>query len=258
MNEKAGNVLKLRRNVLEKLEEKIKKYPRFLRDYYFSAKEERESKLIGFYSDIPKDSIILEGACGKLSKARLSNANNSNIKIVGIDLKIDSIKLNDDLDFKIVADLENLPFKENYFNVVILPNVVEHLINPEKVFKATYHVLKKEGVLLITTKNIYNPLMASNKFLPLNFRFWVKKYILRYPGHYLDTFPAPYRCNSSVKLNKVLTRLGFKEEQFLYVGCPLFLTPSIGLFFSMIYEKLTDKKWLQFCKPDFCAKFKKV
>ncbi len=251
--------LKVNKNDFAEIEEKINSYPRFLREYYFSAKNERETKVKGFYSDIPSDSIILEGACGKVSKTRLSNLNNSNIKmLVGIDLLFDSININEDLDFKAVANLENLPFKADYFNVVILPAVVEHLNEPEKVFKEAHRILKKDGVLLITTKNIYNPLMAANKFLSLKFRYWVKKYILRYPGLYLDTFPAPYRCNSSVKINRVLSKLGFTKEQFWYFGWPLFVTPSIGLFFSMIYEKLTDIKCLQFGKPDFCAKYRKV
>ena len=246
-------------NVFEKLEEKIKKYPLFLQDYYFSSKKSRGEKIRSFCSGIPINSIILEGACGKISRIREYNSNNSNIRmLVGIDLLIGSIKLNNDLDFKVVADLENLPFKESYFDVVNLPYVVEHLQNPEKVFKEVGYALKKGGLLLVITKNIYNPIMAVNKILPLKIRFWVKKYILRYPGHLLDTFPAPYRCNSSMKINKVLISLGFKKEQIWHYGSPLFFTPSIGLFFSMIYEKLTDKKWLRFSKPDFCAKFQKT
>jgi ubiquinone/menaquinone biosynthesis C-methylase UbiE len=246
-------------NVLAELEEKINKYPRFLRNYYFSDKEKREARIKRFYSEIPMNGIVLEGACGKISKIRECNLDNSNIKtLVGVDLLFDSVKQNKDLDFKIVADLENLPFKENYFNVVSLPHVLEHLQNPEKVFKEVNHVLKKRGFLLAITKNIYNPLMAVNKFLPIKFRYWVKKNILKSPGKSLDTFPAPYRCNSSKKIRKVLTNIGFEKVEIWYFGWPLFLTPSLGMFFSMCYEKLTDKKWLHFCKPDFCSKFKKI
>jgi ubiquinone/menaquinone biosynthesis C-methylase UbiE len=245
--------------VYDKQEEKVKKYPRFLRDYYFSAKEKREEKIKKFYSAIPKNSIILEGACGKISMIKKFNSNASNIRmLIGIDLLKDSIRLNNYLDFKIVANLENLPFKEDFFDVVNLPNVVEHLQNPKKVFKEVNYVLKRGGILLISTKNIYNPFMAINKLLPIKTRYWIKKRILKSPGHYLDTFPAIYRCNSPMKLRKVLTNLGFKEEQIWLWGWPLIITFSTGLFFSMIYEKLTDRKWLCFSKPNIWARFKKI
>ena len=234
----------------------IKKYPLFLQKYYFSAKEDREGKIKNFYSDVQANSIILEGACGKVSIMRDSNPN---IKIlIGVDLSKDSIKLNDKLDFKIVSDLENLPFKKDYFDIVNLVNVIEHLKNPEKVFREANYVLKKGGVLLISTKNIYNPFMASNKFLPFNIRYLIKKKFLKITGHYLDTFPAPYRCNSPRRMNKVLVNCGFKIVNIWLWGWPLIGTNMIGLFFSMLYEKLTDRRCLQLFKPNIWVKVKKV
>ena len=248
-----------RRDVYETIEKTIELYPRFLRNYYFSAKENREKKIKEFYSAIPVNSIILEGACGKLSRIRDFNADTSNIrKLIGIDLLIESIKFNNDLDYKIVADLENLAVKKNFFDVVHLSNVVEHLQYPEKVFEEAGDVLKKGGILIVSTKNIYNPFMFINLLLPLNFRYWIKKKILKSPAHHLDTFPAPYKCNSPKKIKKALSTLGFREEQTWFWGWPLIITPPIGLFFSMIYEKLTDKKWLRFSKPNIYVKFRKI
>ncbi len=201
----------------------------------------------------------MEGACGKMSVLKKFTSNASNIRmIIGIDLLEDSIRLNNDMDFKTVANLENLPFKEKYFDVVSLPNVLEHLPNPEKVFREVEHVLKKGGILLLTTKNIYNPIMSIQRLLPLTIRCWLKKKILKSPGHYQDTFYAPYLCNSATKIKKVLENLGFKEEMIWLWGYPLIKTPLIGLFFSMIYEKLTDSKWLRFSKPCIWVKYKKI
>jgi SAM-dependent methyltransferase len=248
-----------RKDVYEEIEKEINLYPRYLRNYYFSSKTERERKIKEFYSAIPLNSVVLEGACGKLSRIREFNADTSNIKkLIGVDLLEESIKLNEDLDYKIVSDLENLSVKKNYFNVVHLSNVVEHLNNPERVFNEASQVLKKGGILIISTKNIYSPFMFINIFLPFNLRFWVKNKILRSPGHHLDTFDAPYKCNSTKKIRCALNNLGFKEEQIWLWGWPLIITPSIGLFFSMIYEKLTDMKLFRFTKPNIYAKFRKI
>jgi len=245
--------------VYSEQEQKIIKYPRFLRKYYFSAKERRTEKIKLFYTAIPENSIILEGACGKISMIRDYNSNNSNIKmLLGIDISKNSIALNNKLDFKIVANLDALPFKKKYFNVVNIPNVVEHLENPEKVFKEIQHVLNDAGLLIFNTKNIHCPFMAVNKLLNLKIRYWIKKKILKTPGYYLDTFPAPYRCNSPAKIKKVLANLGFKEEHMWLWGWPLVITPSICLFFSMLFEKLTDKKYLQIFKPNIWGKFRKI
>lgn len=245
--------------IYDKQEEKIEKYPRFLREYYFSDEKKRRKKMSEFYSIIPKNSIVLEGACGKISRLKSNIADPSSIKMmVGIDLLDDSIKENKSMDLKIIGNLENLPFKRGYFDVVNLPGVVEHLDNPEKVFEEASYVLKKGGLLLIGTKNIYNLFMSCNKLLPMKLRYWVKRVILKSPGHYIDTFPAPYRCNSSGKLKRVLANLGFKDEQIWLWGWPLVKTPAIGLFFSMIYERLTDIKCFRFGKANIWASFRKL
>lgn len=247
-------------NILDNPEEKkIRNYPAFLSNYYFVSKEYRDGKLKRLYSSIPVKSVVLEGACGKISKLRESNFNNSNLKtLIGIDLLKDSIIQNKDLDFKILANLENIPFKNNYFDIVNLPDVVEHLDDPEKVFKEIRNVLKKDGILFISTKNILNPLMAINKFLPLKIRYWVKKKVLKSQGHSLDAFHAPYQCNSLKKIKSVFEPMGFKVEESWLWGWPLISTPAVCLLFSMIYEKLTDKKFLRWLKPNIWVRLKKI
>lgn len=245
--------------IYDKQEEKIKNYPRFLREYYFSDEKKRRKKMGEFYSVIPKNSIVLEGACGKISRLISNISDPSSIKmIVGIDLLYDSIKENESMDQKIIGNLENLPFKKGSFDVVNLPGVVEHLDNPEKVFGAASYVLKEGGLLLVGTKNIYNLFMSCNRLLPMKFRLWCKRIILKSPGHLLDTFPAPYRCNSSGKLKRVLADFGFIDEEIWLWGWPLIKTPAIGLFLSMIYEKLTDIPLLRFGKANIWARFRKL
>jgi 2-polyprenyl-3-methyl-5-hydroxy-6-metoxy-1,4-benzoquinol methylase len=52
--------------------------------------------------------------------------------------------------FPCCADAYQLPFKENSFDLIILAEVVEHLQDPGKVFKALFPLLKNDGKLLIS------------------------------------------------------------------------------------------------------------
>lgn len=47
------------------------------------------------------------------------------------------------------ADAHYLPFQEGFFDIVICFNVLEHVINPQKVMKEIKKVVKKNGVVII-------------------------------------------------------------------------------------------------------------
>lgn len=48
---------------------------------------------------------------------------------------------------------ENIPIKNKSFDVVLFPNVIEHLHSPEGVLKEIYRILKDDGELVISTPN---------------------------------------------------------------------------------------------------------
>jgi SAM-dependent methyltransferase len=53
------------------------------------------------------------------------------------------------LDF--IADLNsNLPIKESSFDTVILSDVIEHLITPEKIFLEISRILRQDGILFLS------------------------------------------------------------------------------------------------------------
>ena len=51
------------------------------------------------------------------------------------------------------CDAHDLPFSNESFDVIVSLQVIEHLKKPESFFKETKRVLKKEGVLIISTPN---------------------------------------------------------------------------------------------------------
>ncbi len=54
------------------------------------------------------------------------------------------------------ADLntDKLPFPDNYFDAVIMEEVIEHLVNPDNALEETYRILKPDGIFILTTPNL--------------------------------------------------------------------------------------------------------
>ncbi len=52
-----------------------------------------------------------------------------------------------------LAPAERLPFPDQCFDRVISREVIEHVVNPEKMMQEIFRVLKPEGVAVITTEN---------------------------------------------------------------------------------------------------------
>lgn len=65
----------------------------------------------------------------------------------------------------VVADAENLfCFRNESFDNVLCSEVIEHCLNPQRIFDGIYHVLKKNGKALITTPDYKK---EKPKWIPL-------------------------------------------------------------------------------------------
>jgi len=99
------------------------------------------------------DSILDIGSGTAFVPNFLSLEGYENITIIDIndppinaDNKINSHKLDIEEDF--------LPFEDNSFNAILFLEVFEHLYKrPNHVFREVYRVLKKDGILIISTPN---------------------------------------------------------------------------------------------------------
>jgi 2-polyprenyl-3-methyl-5-hydroxy-6-metoxy-1,4-benzoquinol methylase len=106
--------------------------------------------------------------------------------------------------FKVWNAEDELPFDEDFFDMILLNEVLEHLESPDAALENIWRVLKKDGILYITTPN-------------LNI---VRKKILSYADkkeHHVSLFPRS-------DLIELLNSQGFKIVEhwtflnlFLYV-----------------------------------------
>lgn len=119
-----------------------------------------------------------------------------------------------DLDIKKAnIETEKLPFKNHTFDFVIFNEVFEHLrINPILALKEINRVLKSEGILLLTTPNLY----AIHKYFMfiLGFSFndaydqFNKLPQYGYVGH--------IREYSTKEIRKFLEKTGFRIKNIIY------------------------------------------
>lgn len=55
----------------------------------------------------------------------------------------------------IVADAHNLPFENEKFDIILCTEVLEHLHSPQIAISEMHRVLKKSGLLILTTRFVY-------------------------------------------------------------------------------------------------------
>lgn len=88
-----------------------------------------------------------------------------------------------DINF-FVHDIQKLFSKDKNFDVAIALDVIEHLESPERAIKNIYKILKKGGIMLLTTPNDY-------------------KYVSNDPTHINVKRPASWK--------KIVKQAGFKD-----------------------------------------------
>ena len=112
-----------------------------------------KDKLIGLIGDI-NGKKILDVGCGT---GRIVNKlRNMGSDIIGLDISkgmIDIAKKKFPKVKFIEGDIENLPFKDNEFDLVIASFVIVHLKDLQKAFDEVYRVLKPNGVFIVTNIN---------------------------------------------------------------------------------------------------------
>lgn len=104
---------------------------------------------------VPKCNRLLDVGCGT---GIISYFIKSKVKeIYGIDSykeDLDRAKKRGLITKIVDFNTEKFPFREGSFNTVTCLDVIEHVLDPRVLLKEIYRVLKKDGVLIISTPNI--------------------------------------------------------------------------------------------------------
>ena len=124
---------------------------------------------------------------------------------IGMDINFRKLRFDSSLGNPLVnADIGNICFKDESFDVVICSEVIEHIRKDEKIFKELKRVLKKGGTLVLGT-----PDYSSYLWILIE---WVYKKVI--PGGYAKEHISHY---TKKEIIQSLQDLGFKLEAYKYI-----------------------------------------
>ena len=115
--------------------------------------EEHYKIVIKILSSLPKGARVLDVGCGPGILSEKLNKFGLNVSACDIERKINK---NDKILFK-YADLnKKIPYNNNFFEAVVCLEVIEHLHSPWLLVEEIYRVLKKDGIVILSSPNISN------------------------------------------------------------------------------------------------------
>ncbi|MFN8670693.1 MAG: class I SAM-dependent methyltransferase [Candidatus Sericytochromatia bacterium] len=119
---------------------------------------------------IPENSTVLDIGCGSGVGKLIANKVNKNInEYWGLDFNNSSKKYAEKiLDKYLYLDIENFEdnlLPNNYFDVIILADVLEHLVSPELIISKIKKYLKTDGFIMLSIPNVLHQTVILNLLL---------------------------------------------------------------------------------------------
>lgn len=222
------------------------------------------------YLDFEKNSNVIEVGCGtgpyitylsKLNKHPLIVASDISPKILLEARKRVENEGNKEVVCFVACDMESLPFKNGSFDNILATQVIEHLFNDEKGLEELYRILKRDGVLIISTDNRNNyvsriielpvELFKSifklrrtfweyphRDYLPKDFKSKVERFFaVRKFSTFRFSLPYPfYKIKIAVQLINLIEYVLIKLPLFKYCG-------DIIVIEARKSQKLTNQRW---------------
>ena len=137
--------------------------------------------------------------------------------IIGIDCSSHELRLNPDLDIKVVADgaAAAFPIRDASVDLIVSRSVIEHLNDNEAFFANCARVLRPGGALIHTFACKFAPFALINQILP---NALARRLLAYFHPRWKEEcgFPAFYnKCYFSA-VRELLERNGFKKPRFTF------------------------------------------
>ena len=172
-------------------------------------------------AQIPTDaSTILEAGCGEgiLLEKLLKKYPHSEVS--GLDIDEENITICRKYNLPVIAgDLTDIPWEDQYFDVITLIEVIEHLPEPEKAIMELSRILKQGGRLIVLFPND-----LAFKIARISTLYWLEAFADS--GHIRQYHPR------SVK--RMAEKAGF--QQIFGRGLPFPIWP-LALHYLIVFDK---------------------
>lgn len=135
------------------------------------------------------------------------------------------------------ADIGALPLESNSVDLVFSRSVMEHVVEPGKVFRETHRVLKPGGSWVFLTANRWDYVSVIARLVPNRFH---GKLVHQTEGRAeKDVFPTTYRSNSYPQIQRWANESNLSIERFEYLGQhpQYFQFSTVCYGVASIYEK---------------------
>lgn len=173
----------------------------------------RRAKKIIEELELKNKEKILEVGCGNGYYLNLLSKLGIKLYLTGIDndpyaLKDAKRYLNDEKVKLILADANEITFPSNYFDKVVISEVIEHVEDEQQVLSEIYRVLKPGGLMLLTTCNVDYPFFWD----PVN---WVLQHFFKIhikSGFWAGVWNQHLRLYKISIVEKLVKNLNFKIE----------------------------------------------
>jgi ubiquinone/menaquinone biosynthesis C-methylase UbiE len=198
---------------------------------------------------------VLDAGCGRYLK--FSKQLSRIATVVGIDLETTLETENLRPPFGVRGNLSDLPFPASHFDMVISRSVVEHLEDPQRVFREFARVLKPGGKVVIITPNKYDYVSLIASLTPYALHRRLVHKIFRVSED--DVFPTLYRANTLGAIRKALTTATFIEKELRTINhYPAYLMFSPVLFrLGILYERITSLERFRSLRGSILCVFEK-
>jgi ubiquinone/menaquinone biosynthesis C-methylase UbiE len=122
---------------------------------------------------------------------------------------------------------EALPYADETFDLICASWVLEHLAEPQRVFIEVARALTPGGRFIFLTPNLRHPLLVLNRALS-----WTQGWLVDriYGRAEQDIFPAFYRANRAMQIERMARSAGMKRVSLRFVEDPTYLAFSEPLF----------------------------
>lgn len=134
--------------------EYLQKTDLFPQSIYHKAKHEMVKNMV---CGLSGNAVILDAGCGI---GNITKKYCRTYSVIGIDEQLSAVQYCKDTcsGRYAQASLDNLPFADNTFDLVLFLDAIEHLQNPISALEELQRVLKIGAAILVCTMNYSNPL----------------------------------------------------------------------------------------------------
>lgn len=157
----------------------------------------------------------------------------ANLRIAACDFHVERFAVKGVICAKVNFNTEPLPFADSQFDLITSSEVVEHLENFRVLLREMYRVLRKNGVLIVTTPNVLNAFSRyrylvsgfANLFGPLpvrNDKFYST-------GGHITPIPYFYLAHALIDAGFDDVTLSIDKVQKTSLFCLLLFFPVIGI-----------------------------